>query len=49
IEGGFELIDCQVDSAHLRSLGARLIARAEFQGYLKKWCKERRPWNPENK
>jgi leucyl/phenylalanyl-tRNA---protein transferase len=27
---GFELIDCQVSSPHLASLGAREIARAEF-------------------
>jgi leucyl/phenylalanyl-tRNA--protein transferase len=27
---GFDLIDCQVDSEHLRSMGARLIPRSEF-------------------
>jgi leucyl/phenylalanyl-tRNA--protein transferase len=32
---GFELIDCQIDSDHLRSLGARLISRAEFTARLR--------------
>jgi leucyl/phenylalanyl-tRNA--protein transferase len=31
---GFELIDCQVESAHLESLGARKIPRAEFVATL---------------
>jgi len=31
---GFKLIDCQVSSAHLASLGAREISRASFQRYL---------------
>lgn len=35
-EGG-RLIDCQMHTAHLASLGARDIARAEFIGYLEKW------------
>ena len=42
---GFELIDCQVDSAHLRSLGACLIDRDEFQARLLEWC-SLRPWVP---
>lgn len=29
-------IDCQVDTPHLRSLGARLVSRQEFLGFLKK-------------
>lgn len=29
-----ELIDCQVHTAHLESLGARLIARTEYMKYL---------------
>ncbi|MFV8817245.1 leucyl/phenylalanyl-tRNA--protein transferase [Haliea sp. E17] len=32
--GGFRLIDCQVESAHLNSLGACNISRAEFEGLL---------------
>jgi leucyl/phenylalanyl-tRNA--protein transferase len=31
---GTSLIDCQVPSAHLRTLGSRPISRAEFLGYL---------------
>ncbi len=31
---GYSLIDCQVSSAHLASLGAREIPRAEFRSYL---------------
>jgi leucyl/phenylalanyl-tRNA--protein transferase len=30
IRRGYRLIDCQVDSAHLRSLGARLVPRSTF-------------------
>ncbi|XKE44259.1 leucyl/phenylalanyl-tRNA--protein transferase [Halomonas organivorans] len=38
-EGG-RLIDCQMHTAHLASLGARDIARAEFIGYLEQWLNE---------
>ena len=31
---GFELIDCQIPSPHLESLGARTIARSEFIKHL---------------
>jgi leucyl/phenylalanyl-tRNA--protein transferase len=31
---GIELIDCQMPSAHLRSLGSRALPRAEFLRYL---------------
>jgi leucyl/phenylalanyl-tRNA--protein transferase len=31
---GLALIDCQLPSAHLRSLGSRPMPRAEFLGYL---------------
>lgn len=34
----FQLIDCQVDSPHLRSLGAYPIPRAEFIAQLAQWC-----------
>lgn len=33
-EKGFLLLDCQVESEHLRTLGARTIPRAEFLRYL---------------
>jgi leucyl/phenylalanyl-tRNA---protein transferase len=33
---GVELIDCQVYTAHLESLGARMIPRTEFIALLKK-------------
>lgn len=36
---GFALIDCQVYSAHLASLGAEQISRREFIGYLEAWCR----------
>jgi leucyl/phenylalanyl-tRNA---protein transferase len=34
-EGGLQLIDCQVYTPHLESLGARMIDREEFLGLLK--------------
>jgi leucyl/phenylalanyl-tRNA--protein transferase len=34
----FALIDCQVHSPHLASLGAEQISRPEFIGYLDAWC-----------
>jgi leucyl/phenylalanyl-tRNA--protein transferase len=33
----FQLIDCQVPSEHLRSLGAREMSRTEFQLYLQRF------------
>ncbi len=33
---GFALIDCQMPTAHLHSLGARAISREEFSGYLQR-------------
>jgi leucyl/phenylalanyl-tRNA--protein transferase len=33
-ERGIELIDCQMPSAHLRSLGSRALARQAFLGFL---------------
>jgi leucyl/phenylalanyl-tRNA--protein transferase len=38
---GYELIDCQVHNAHLESLGARTIARTEFNGLLEVLCPQR--------
>lgn len=35
---GFRLVDCQVETAHLNSLGARTIARHEFSRYLDDYC-----------
>ena len=32
--GGYELIDCQVESEHLNSLGARNISRVDFEQRL---------------
>jgi leucyl/phenylalanyl-tRNA---protein transferase len=37
-EEGVELIDCQVYTEHLESLGATMISRAEFVRLLKKYC-----------
>lgn len=36
---GVQLIDCQVYTAHLESLGARMISRKEFIQLLDKWAK----------
>ncbi|MNH33608.1 Leucyl/phenylalanyl-tRNA--protein transferase [compost metagenome] len=33
-EAGFVLIDCQMPTEHLHSLGARAISRASFADYL---------------
>lgn len=33
-ECGFDLIDCQVESDHLNSLGARLLSRLDFESLL---------------
>ena len=33
-KNGYDLIDCQVPSAHLKSLGAEEISREEFVKYL---------------
>jgi leucyl/phenylalanyl-tRNA---protein transferase len=38
---GFELIDCQVASAHVTSLGASNIPRAEFLTCLDEYCEPR--------
>ena len=37
-DGQFELLDCQVISSHLLSLGARLIPRTEFASALERLC-----------
>jgi leucyl/phenylalanyl-tRNA--protein transferase len=37
IKNGIELIDCQVYTPHLESLGAEFISRNEFNNLLKKW------------
>ncbi len=34
---GYQLIDCQVPSEHLRSLGATEMSRARFQEYLERY------------
>ena len=35
---GYQLIDCQVQSDHLISLGAKDIPREQFCIYLNQWC-----------
>jgi len=35
--GRFEMIDCQLPTGHLHSLGAREIDRAEFEAALARW------------
>lgn len=41
----FGLIDCQVDSAHLRSLGAERIRRRDFIRLLNEYCETATPIN----
>ena len=41
--GGFELIDCQVESEHLNSLGAKLISRVDFENHLAHTDPDSRP------
>ena len=36
--GEFELLDCQMATSHLMSLGAVEIGRGEFEGYLNRFC-----------
>ncbi|HEY5369524.1 MAG TPA: leucyl/phenylalanyl-tRNA--protein transferase [Hanamia sp.] len=38
-KNGIELIDCQVYTPHLESLGAEFISREEFNALLKKWIR----------
>ncbi len=38
LEWGYELIDCQVYTSHLESLGARMIPREDFQALLAVLC-----------
>jgi leucyl/phenylalanyl-tRNA---protein transferase len=40
---GLELIDCQVHSAHLASLGSRTLPRAEFLAWIERLCADARP------
>jgi len=43
-DDGFNIIDCQIPSPHLKSLGAREISREEFMNILnKEICKEDEP------
>ena len=37
---GYPLIDAQVESEHLRSLGATTLAREDFVDYLRQYCDE---------
>jgi leucyl/phenylalanyl-tRNA--protein transferase len=49
---GFELIDCQMSTGHLASLGARDIPRSEFLGYLQRLVRQpgvAAPWRLEGR
>ncbi len=50
-EWGYHLIDCQVESEHLSSLGATTISRSEFVRLLTRECQEplNHPWTFPNK
>jgi leucyl/phenylalanyl-tRNA--protein transferase len=41
---GYVLIDCQVASAHLSSLGAEAVPRREFSAILNRFCDVPSPW-----
>ena len=45
-EWGFVLIDCQVESAHLTSLGAEAMPRRAFVAELDRHCDIPSPWRP---
>jgi leucyl/phenylalanyl-tRNA--protein transferase len=49
-ELGIELVDCQIASAHLASLGSRSISRAEFHRLLRRYTQFPSPpgWTREN-
>ena len=36
----YHIIDCQVESEHLKTLGAELIERSEFERILKNYCEK---------
>ena len=36
----YHLIDCQIESEHLKSLGADLILRSDFERRLTRYCLE---------
>ena len=36
---GIELVDCQIASSHLASLGAREVSRNEFVQLLRRWAR----------
>jgi len=38
---GYQLVDCQVRSEHLVSLGAKEIARAQFNALLQRYCSDK--------
>lgn len=43
---GFALIDCQMPTDHLQSLGAREMSRAKFQDVLQRWRGDEAPAVP---
>jgi leucyl/phenylalanyl-tRNA---protein transferase len=43
VNRGFELLDCQIPSAHLASLGVRAIPRRKFVELLQQWVDEPSP------
>lgn len=50
VEWEYQLIDCQVYTPHLVSLGAQEISRQRFQGLLEKYCSQQpvvEAWAPE--
>lgn len=46
VRDGFEMLDCQMHTAHLETLGARTIPRREFCARLRQSCARLKPWSP---
>lgn len=44
LDGNFALLDCQVESAHLMTLGAVLLSRADFNSLLRAACEPAEPY-----
>lgn len=44
LERGFALLDCQVESAHLMTLGAKLLPRTAFNDLLEQACQPADPF-----
>ena len=46
VRDGFDMLDCQMHTSHLASLGATQISRDEFCRRLERACARLKPWQP---